>query len=42
MQSGMDSCLAKSVMAGGMGFLLGGGFGLFMASVRSDKETSSS
>ena len=33
MQAGMESCLAKSIMAGGMGFALGGAFGLFMASV---------
>lgn len=32
-QSGMESCLAKSIMAGGAGFALGGVFGLFMASV---------
>lgn len=32
-QSGMESCLVKSIMAGGAGFALGGVFGLFMASV---------
>jgi hypothetical protein len=30
----MESCLVKSIMAGGMGFALGGAFGLFMSSVR--------
>jgi hypothetical protein len=30
----MESCPVKSVMAGGMGFALGGAFGLFMSSVR--------
>lgn len=34
MQSGMESCPVKTVMAGTMGFGLGGAFGLFMASVR--------
>jgi hypothetical protein len=34
MQAGMESCLTKSIMAGGMGFALGGAFGLFMSSVR--------
>lgn len=29
----MESCLVKSIMAGGAGFALGGVFGLFMASV---------
>jgi hypothetical protein len=33
MQAGMESCLTKSIMAGGMGFALGGAFGLFMSSV---------
>jgi hypothetical protein len=36
MQTGMESCLAKSVMAGGMGFALGGAFGLFMSSMSYD------
>lgn len=30
----MESCPGKTVMAGTMGFALGGAFGLFMASVR--------
>ena len=34
MQAAMESCPAKTVMAGGMGFALGGLFGLFMSSVR--------
>jgi hypothetical protein len=34
MQSIMESCPAKTVMSGTMGFALGGAFGLFMASVR--------
>ncbi|KAL9610052.1 MAG: hypothetical protein Q9167_005213 [Letrouitia subvulpina] len=34
MQAGMDTCVAKSAIAGGMGFVLGGAFGLFMSSVR--------
>ena len=33
MQAGMESCLTKCIMAGGMGFALGGAFGLFMSSV---------
>ena len=33
MQSAMESCPAKSVISGGMGFALGGAFGLFMSSV---------
>jgi hypothetical protein len=33
MQAGMESCLTKCIMAGGMGFVLGGAFGLFMSSV---------
>lgn len=37
-QSGMESCLVKSIMAGGMGFALGGAFGLFMSSVRVKAE----
>ncbi|KAI9816439.1 MAG: Mitochondrial import inner membrane translocase subunit tim22 [Phylliscum demangeonii] len=34
MQTAMESCAAKTVLAGGMGFALGGMFGLFMSSVR--------
>lgn len=34
MQAVMESCPAKSVMSGVMGFALGGAFGLFMSSVR--------
>ena len=30
----MESCLVKSILAGGMGFALGGAFGLFISSVR--------
>lgn len=33
MQAGMESCPVKTVIAGTMGFGLGGAFGLFMASV---------
>lgn len=33
MQAGMESCPIKTVIAGTMGFGLGGAFGLFMASV---------
>jgi import inner membrane translocase subunit TIM22 len=33
MQAGMEACPVKTVMAGTMGFGLGGAFGLFMASV---------
>lgn len=33
MQSLMESCPAKTVISGGMGFALGGMFGLFMSSV---------
>lgn len=33
MHAAMESCPFKTVMAGGMGFGLGGVFGLFMASV---------
>lgn len=35
MQGLMESCYAKTVMSGVMGFGLGGMFGAFMASVRS-------
>jgi len=34
MQAAMESCPAKSVISGGMGFGLGAMFGLFMSSVR--------
>lgn len=34
MQGMMESCYAKTVMSGVMGFGLGGLFGMFMASVR--------
>ena len=34
MQAGMESCAGKTIISGGMGFLLGGAFGLFMSSVR--------
>lgn len=36
MQSAMESCPAKTVISGTMGFGLGGIFGLFMASMRYD------
>ena len=32
-QSGMESCVVKSIMSGGAGFVIGGAFGAFMASV---------
>ena len=35
MQAGAESCPVKSVLGGGMGFVLGGMFGLFMSSVNS-------
>lgn len=35
MQAAMESCPAKTVLSGTMGFGLGGMFGLFMSSVRS-------
>ncbi|CAI7678491.1 hypothetical protein N7533_003858 [Penicillium manginii] len=38
MQSGMESCPVKTVMAGTMGFGLGGAFGLFMASMSYDSS----
>src|SRR5271156_6149738 len=41
MQAGMESCLTKSIMAGGMGFALGGAFGLFMSSMSYDTPLSS-
>jgi mitochondrial import inner membrane translocase subunit TIM22 len=34
MQTAMESCAGRSVMAGVGGFALGGMFGMFMASVR--------
>src|SRR3954471_5403815 len=34
MSRAMESCYAKAVLSGGMGFAMGGVFGLFMASVR--------
>ncbi|KAI9747967.1 MAG: Mitochondrial import inner membrane translocase subunit tim22 [Lichina confinis] len=36
----MESCPAKTVMAGGMGFALGGLFGLFMSSMNYDTPLS--
>lgn len=41
MQSAMESCPAKTVLAGTMGFGLGGVFGLFMSSMRYDTPLSS-
>jgi import inner membrane translocase subunit TIM22 len=41
MQKGMESCPVKMALAGGMGFGLGGLFGLFMASMRYDTPMSS-
>ncbi|KAF7512786.1 Mitochondrial import inner membrane translocase subunit tim22 [Endocarpon pusillum] len=35
-QSGMESCVVKTIMAGGIGFALGGAFGLFMSSMSYD------
>ncbi|KAI9807179.1 MAG: Mitochondrial import inner membrane translocase subunit tim22 [Sarcosagium campestre] len=40
MQAMMESCPAKTVMAGGMGFALGGAFGLFMSSMNYDTPLS--
>lgn len=40
MQMAMESCPAKTVMAGTMGFGLGGLFGLFMSSMRYDTPMS--
>jgi len=34
MQGAMESCAGKTVLSGGMGFIMGGAFGLFMSSVR--------
>lgn len=39
-QSGMESCVVKSLMAGGAGFALGGAFGLFMSSMAYDTPLS--
>ncbi|KAF3165254.1 Mitochondrial import inner membrane translocase subunit tim22 [Orbilia oligospora] len=36
MQAAMESCPVKTVISGGMGFALGGVFGLFMASMSYD------
>ncbi|CAF9939595.1 MAG: Mitochondrial import inner membrane translocase subunit tim22 [Heterodermia speciosa] len=36
MNAAMESCAGKTVVSGGMGFLLGGAFGLFMASMSYD------
>lgn len=36
MQKAMESCPAKTALAGGAGFALGGVFGLFMSSMRYD------
>ena len=38
MQSAMESCPVKSLISGGMGFALGGAFGLFMSSVRIERR----
>jgi mitochondrial import inner membrane translocase subunit TIM22 len=40
MKSAMESCPTKTALAGGMGFGLGGMFGLFMASMRYDTPMS--
>ncbi|KAB8360883.1 hypothetical protein FH972_024616 [Carpinus fangiana] len=40
MQAAMESCPAKTVLAGTMGFGLGGAFGLFMSSMRYDTPLS--
>ncbi|KAI9822604.1 MAG: Mitochondrial import inner membrane translocase subunit tim22 [Pycnora praestabilis] len=40
MQAAMESCPAKTVIAGGMGFALGGMFGLFMSSMSYDTPLS--
>ena len=41
MQAAMESCPVKTVIAGGMGFGLGGMFGIFMSSMRYDTPLSS-
>ena len=33
MNAVMESCAGKTIVSGGMGFALGGAFGLFMSSV---------
>ncbi|KAJ9205199.1 hypothetical protein DTO271D3_3094 [Paecilomyces variotii] len=38
MQSAMESCPVKTIISGGMGFALGGAFGLFMASMSYDSS----
>ncbi|CAF9943256.1 MAG: Mitochondrial import inner membrane translocase subunit tim22 [Alectoria fallacina] len=40
MQGAMESCPFKTVISGGMGFALGGAFGLFMSSVRNTQPMS--
>ncbi|KAI9783393.1 MAG: Mitochondrial import inner membrane translocase subunit tim22 [Geoglossum umbratile] len=40
MRTAMESCVAKVIMAGGMGFALGGAFGLFMSSMSYDTPMS--
>ncbi|KIV86278.1 hypothetical protein PV11_01896 [Exophiala sideris] len=40
MKMGMESCISKSIMAGAMGGLLGGAFGLFMSSMAYDTPLS--
>lgn len=40
MQTAMESCLGKTILSGGMGFVLGGAFGLFMSSVCSSPSCS--
>ncbi|KAK5462981.1 Mitochondrial import inner membrane translocase subunit tim22 [Exophiala xenobiotica] len=40
MSGAMESCLAKSIMAGAMGGVLGGAFGLFMSSMAYDTPLS--
>lgn len=40
MQAAMESCPAKTVISGGMGFVMGGAFGLFMSSVCFSPRTS--
>ena len=39
MQGAMESCPFKTVLSGGMGFALGGAFGLFMSSVSLQMRT---
>lgn len=41
MHAAMESCPVKTVIAGGMGFGLGGMFGIFMSSMRYDTPLSS-